>query len=181
MKTNQTAHGGQRGWTLIETCMVLCTIALVVGITAPSFKAARERRHLEAAAAQLHTDLAFARSLAVARNQPVRMSFARSTTGSCYVVHSGPADACDCLAGPAPVCTGGAQVFQSGRFSDDKGMVLTASASSMLFDERLGTVTPTSTMHLRSASGLEIRKIINILGRVRHCSPAPSMPGYPAC
>lgn len=181
MKPHQSTQTGQRGWTLIEACVVLCTIALVVGITAPSFKGARERRHLEAAAAQLHTDLEFARSQAVAHNRPVRISFARSAAGSCYVVHSGPADACDCLSGPTPVCTAGAEVFQSSRLADEKGVALTASAHSMLFDGQMGTVTPTSTMHLRSASGLEIRKIINIVGRVRHCSPAGSVPGYPAC
>jgi hypothetical protein len=54
-----------------------------------------ERRHLEGAAAQLETDILYTRSQAVAVNEPLRMRFQQHATGSCYVVHNGPAKACE--------------------------------------------------------------------------------------
>jgi type IV fimbrial biogenesis protein FimT len=51
----------------------------------------------------------------------------------------------------------------------------------VLFDPMHGTSTPTGTVRVVGAGGHEVRHVINVMGRVRTCSPAPALPGYRAC
>ena len=50
-----------------------------------------------------------------------------------------------------------------------------------VLDPLKGTVTPTSTMRVVGHDGREIHKVINIMGRVRTCSPGARVGGVPAC
>jgi type IV fimbrial biogenesis protein FimT len=77
--------------TLVKTAIVSSVLAVVAGISVPSFQDALQRRHLKGAAAQLETDIHCTRMLAVARNAPLRISFEPGAGGSCYVIHSGAA------------------------------------------------------------------------------------------
>src|SRR5690349_16995503 len=95
-------HKLSRGFTMVEALIVLGVAAVTVGSVAPGFQRAFEARRLEGAAAQLETELQFARSEAVQRNESVRVSF--DNARSCYVIHTGPAGACECGTG-APVCS----------------------------------------------------------------------------
>ena len=85
VRTAKTRH--QAGLTLIESLMALAVVGVLLGSILPAFGTALERRHLEGAAAQLQTDIQYARSQAVAANAPLRMRFQQHATGSCYVVH----------------------------------------------------------------------------------------------
>ena len=40
---------------------------------------------------------------------------------------------------------------------------------------------PTGTLRVVGTNGHEVRHVINVMGRVRSCSPAPMVPGYRAC
>ncbi len=91
----------QRGVTLIETGVVTTVVAVLTSIAAPSFDASIQRRHLEGASAQLETDIHHTRMMAVARNAPLRISFQSGSGGSCYVIHTGAANACGCDANGA--------------------------------------------------------------------------------
>jgi type IV fimbrial biogenesis protein FimT len=73
----------QVGITLVETTVVTSVLAVLTGLAVPSFDSSMQRRHLEGAAAQLETDVHYARSLAVARNAPLRISFEAGAGGSC--------------------------------------------------------------------------------------------------
>jgi type IV fimbrial biogenesis protein FimT len=75
----------QRGLTLVESMIALAITAVTVGTIAPSLGKLQDRRRLEAATAQLETELQHARSLAVARNESVRFSFQADATNSCYL------------------------------------------------------------------------------------------------
>jgi type IV fimbrial biogenesis protein FimT len=168
----------QRGFTLIEACIALAITATLLGAALPSFKQARERRHLEGAAAQLRTDIAFARSLAVARNESLRMAF---TSPSCYVMHTGPSGACQCDAEGNARCVGGAVPLRTVGLGEAGQVALSANSESILLDGARGTVTPTSTIKITARSGAAIHSVVNIMGRVRNCSPGRAMPGYPVC
>jgi type IV fimbrial biogenesis protein FimT len=168
----------QRGLTLIESCITLAIGAVVLGTTVPSFQQAHERRHLEGVAAQLRTDIFHARSLAVARNENVRIGV--SAAAACYVVHTGAAGACSCSADGSASCTGDAALLRQVAIDGNK-LSLTSNSPSMLIDATLGTVTPTGTVRLVGRSGAAIHLVVNIMGRVRDCSPAPGLPGHPAC
>lgn len=170
----------QRGWTLVEGMVSLAVSAIALATAVPGFEAARERRHLDGAAAQLETDLQLARSLAVAQNRTLRFSFASNAAGSCYMVHSGSASDCHCDATGAASCSGAAQVLRSAGYSAKLPFKLSSNSASMAFEHIRGTVTPTSTVKIVGREQA-VHVITNIMGRVRACSPTSASFGYPAC
>ncbi|MBC7940156.1 MAG: GspH/FimT family pseudopilin [Chitinophagaceae bacterium] len=169
-----------RGLSLLECLITTCVAVTVLGSAAPGFQQSLERRHLEGAAAQLETDLMAARSLAVARNQPLRVSFSRGAAGSCYVVHSGPAQSCDCqLPGPAS-CSAGSEAHASVFFKPAGPVQLQSNVGSIIFDPVKGTSTPAGTLRVVGRNGTAVHQVVNIMGRVRSCAPQP-LSGYAAC
>ena len=187
MNTSHTArpHGAhrqpQRGLTLVELMVTMAIIAVTLGAALPTFTQARDRRHLEGAAAQLATDIHHARGLAVARRAAVRFSVQQTANGSCYVVHTGNAGACACTSDGGSQCSANAQALHTVGFAATGPVRMSLNSRSMLFDPDRGTVTPTGTFSLELQGGQAIRQIVNIMGRVRACSPTGAMPGYAAC
>ena len=171
----------QRGVTVLESLIAVTVTAVALGSALPGFEQARERRHLEGTAAQLETDIMHTRSLAVARNQGVRMGFESLQAGTCYTVHTGPANACSCNAGGAATCSPGAEALRTVYFASAGPVAVRANVRSILFDPRLGTSTPTGTLRVVGRGDAAIHQIVNIMGRVRSCSPAGSVPGMPHC
>jgi type IV fimbrial biogenesis protein FimT len=174
-------HHAQRGLSLLESLMVLAIAAIATGATWPAFQQTLEQRRLEGAAAQLHTDLQLARSEAVARNHTLRISYRQQAGGSCYLVHTGGANDCNCDAGGAPVCTGGAEAVRTEFFAASRGVQLQSNVASMVLDPTKGTVSPTGTLRLQGAEGRAVHLVVNIMGRARKCSPGGTLPGYAAC
>jgi len=171
----------QTGVTLVETTVVTSVLAVLTSLAVPSFDGAIQRRHLEGAAAQLETDIHYTRTMAVARNAPLRISFEDGAGGSCYVIHTGAAKQCICNAVGTAACQGEAQAVRSVHFAVGGPVSLKANSQSVLFDPATGTNTPTATVKLTAHNGAAIHQIINIMGRVRSCSPAPALSGYVAC
>ena len=176
MKT-PPAPSAQRGVTLIETAVVVALTATVATLAAPSLQGLIDTRRLDGTATQLAADLQLVRSEAVARNQPVRISF----HAGCYVLHTGLAAQCSCTApGPAQ-CFGDARQIRTVHLGATDAVDLQANMGSMLFDPLHGTGTPTGTLRLVGRQGREVRHIVNVMGRVRSCSPLARVPGYRAC
>jgi type IV fimbrial biogenesis protein FimT len=170
-----------RGVTLIEACIVAAVAAITLSAAAPSFKGFIETRRLHGVAAQLATDIQFVRSEAVLRNQPLRLSVHSAASYSCYVLHSGAARQCSCSAtGPAS-CEGEAREIKTVVLPAGDGVGVQANVASILFDPLHGTSTPSGTLKLVAGGGRAIHHVVNIMGRVRSCSPAPALPGYRAC
>jgi type IV fimbrial biogenesis protein FimT len=171
----------QQGISVIESLIALSVAAVVLGATVPGFEAARDRRQVEGAAAQLRTDLQHARSLSVAHDVGVRMSFARDQAGACYVVHTGPAGACSCNPGSGGAsCSGTAEILRTAHHATGSGLRLEANVASIGFDAGRGTITPTATVRVLGQTAA-VHQVINIMGRVRSCSPAPTLAGYKPC
>ena len=171
----------QRGVTLVESLVVMVITAVVLTLGLPGFESARARRHLDGMAAQLETELSYARGMAVARNEMVRVSFENQGGASCYVIHSGLPGDCSCLgAGPA-VCKGSAHEFSTTQFGTRSPIGVTSNSRSIGFSPNYGTVTPTATMELANRRGQAVRLVINVMGRVRSCTPGSNLPGYAVC
>jgi type IV fimbrial biogenesis protein FimT len=181
MNSTRPAKRHQRGITLVESTITVLVAAVAVGSAVPGFQEARLKRQLDGTAAQLATDLRHARGLAAAQGQTVRFSLQQHGGGSCYVIHSGPKQACSCDAQGASVCRPGAQAFVNAAFPASGPIRLSASAADVLFEPDRGTVTPTTTLRAHAADGRSVHQIVNILGRVRACSPDGPASGYPAC
>lgn len=180
MRTHQT----QRGITLIEVCVAVAIGAVVLGTAAPKFRQFIDKQRLEGAAAQLSTDIRFARAESVMRNANLRLSVQSHGWGACYVVHSGAAGACDCQADGTSVCGSDASAIRAAAFPASDRIALASNVSSIVFDPMHGTSTPAGTFKLGLNGGPAIQHTVNLMGRVRTCSPAadtPALPGYAIC
>ncbi len=175
------ANAYRRGLTLIEAAIVLAIAAIVAATAAPSLAAFVDKRRLDAAAAALATDVQFVRQEAVARRRALRLGVQAAPAGTCWVVHTGAAGQCICAdAGPA-VCGGGAVEIKTVVLPAGERVRVAANVSSILFDPLHGTSTPTGTLRLTDTHGRAIHHVVNVMGRVRSCSPGAASPAFPAC
>jgi type IV fimbrial biogenesis protein FimT len=177
-------HHAQRGITLIEACVALAIGAVVLGTAASTFKQFLDKQRLEGAAAQLATDIRFTRAESVVRNTSLRLSVQSHDWGTCYVIQSGAAGACECQADGTSVCSGDAASIRSAVFPVADRLALNGNVSSIVFDPMHGTSTPAGTFKLSLNSGPAIQHTVNLMGRVRTCSPSvdtPALPGYATC
>ena len=173
--------GRQRGVTLIEACIVMAISGVVIGTTVPGMQGVLDSRRLGGAATQLATDIQFVRSEAVARNRAVRLSFHSAADSACYVIHTGGAAQCTCTATGPAVCEAGAEEIKTVHMPATVKVGLRANVGSVLFDPLHGTSTPTGTLRVIGTQGREVHHVINIMGRVRSCTPLGAVPGYRAC
>ena len=172
-----------RGFTLIECLITIATAGVIATLALPGFARWIDQQRLSSAAQQLLADLQLVRTEAVARQQGLRLSVQPLSSGSCYVLHTGSAEACSCTegdSGPA-VCRRGASEIKTVRWSSDSQIRLTTTAPSVLFDPVDGTSTPTTTLEVTNRLGQRLRHVVNLMGRVRTCSPSGRLLGYPAC
>lgn len=171
----------QRGLSLIEICVVLAIVSILAGSALPSFESMLEARRLEGQAAELAIDLRYVRSEAVARNGGVRVSFQTPAGGSCVIVHTGATADCTCHASGVAQCSNGATALKTTFYPAGRGTSVHANVASMRFDPSNGTVSPAGTVRVSGSGGAQVNHVVNILGRVRTCSPGSSAKGYKAC
>lgn len=178
----QTIHGKrQRGGTLTECGVVAAIAAVIAGTVLPGFNKAAQRRHVEGTAAQLETDFLYTRSLAVALNQSLRMTFTAAPAAACYVIHTGGAGDCPCNAQGVAVCRNGARALKTVPFAAGAPVAVRSNSASMLVDATRGTVTPTGTLRVEGSGGTTLNLVVNIMGRVRTCAATAGLPAFVRC
>lgn len=171
-----------RGFTLVESLAAMAVVGIVATTALPSLSTVVATRRLDGAASQLAADLQFARSEAVMRRQPVRLTLQGDASGNrCYVLHTGDADACSCEGQQPARCSGEAQALKTVSLPQADGITLQASANSLMFDPVHGTVSPTATLRVTGRDGRAVHQVVNLMGRVRTCSPTAAVSGYRAC
>jgi type IV fimbrial biogenesis protein FimT len=168
----------QRGVTLIETMIVVAVSAVVLGTAAPSFRQMSARHQVEGPAIELASDLLFARSEAISRNESVRVSFQNPAAGACYVLHTGDAGDCVCSGTGPALCSNGAREIKTVLLPASRPVSVQSNVATMLFHPVRGTTTPAGTVKVLGANGYAIHHVVNLMGRVRSCAPAANMPGY---
>jgi type IV fimbrial biogenesis protein FimT len=170
-----------RGLTLVELMVCVAVLAVLLTVALPSMQGFLARRQLDGLSAQFTADLQFARSAAVARAEVLRLRIQALDGASCYLVHSGPANACTCLPEQGSSCTGTAQVLRLVQLPTTDRASVRANVASLLIDPRQGTVSPTGSVDISVSDGSSLRHVINILGRVRLCTPGARVSDVPAC
>ncbi|MFT3666156.1 GspH/FimT family protein [Piscinibacter sp.] len=168
----------QRGFTLVEAGVVIAVLAAAVTVAVPGLQRVIEQRRLDAAATQLAATLQLARSESLARNRVVRLAHDAAT--GCTLLHTGAAGACRCTPRGEADCAAGAVLIRSSGATP--GVSIQSNTASLAFDPQHGTVTPTATWRVVAArDGRAVHHVINLMGRVRSCSPNAAVPGYRAC
>lgn len=171
----------QSGLGLVENLISAVIATTAIAAAAPGFERTLQLQRLESAAALLETDLQHARSLAVTQNRALRFEMRSGTTGACYVVHAGRPGDCLCEDRPAATCSNSTAPLRSEAFSGQGRLGIRATAASFIFDPTLGTVTPTSSIDISNRRGDTLRLVVNVMGRVRTCTPSGLLPTHPAC
>ncbi|OYU73318.1 MAG: hypothetical protein CFE45_37650, partial [Burkholderiales bacterium PBB5] len=90
-------RAGHRGLTLVELMSAVCIGLVLLGQAVPSLRALRQDQLLRSIADTVNADVHFARSAALANDRNVRLAVqALPGGGSCPLVHTGAANACEC-------------------------------------------------------------------------------------
>ncbi|HEY6511433.1 MAG TPA: GspH/FimT family pseudopilin [Burkholderiaceae bacterium] len=183
MSIQLTLRAAQRGVTPIEALSVLCVVSLTIGAAVPSLGSLRQKADLAGAAAQVETDVQFARGQAAALNRTVQLTLREADGATCYIVHTGPAADCTC-SGQEPgaaACENESQLLRAVSFATRDAVQVRSATRSLTFDPVRGTVTPTATLRVEASDGRRIHQIVNLLGRIRSCSPQAGVSGERAC
>jgi type IV fimbrial biogenesis protein FimT len=181
---NRSASLCACGFTLLELLATLALAAVLATGAMPSLQDVLDRRRVEGTAAQLASDLQFARFEAVSHNRLVRVAvFGKPgvDAGTCYLVYTGPSGACRCGGDGTVSCAEGAAPLRSTAFATGSGLWVEANVTSLNFDPLHGTSTPAGVLKLSSLRGHAVQHVVNVMGRVRSCAPQGTMPGLRAC
>ena len=170
----------QHGFSLIEAMVLVAVTATVATAAVPSLVAFIDGRRLDAVATALAADVQFVRTEAVARNRPIRISFHADGANTCWVVHTGAAAECSCGDAAPAVCTAGAGEIKTVVLAAADRVSVRANVASIAFDPLHGTSTPTGTLRLVDTGGRAVHHVVNVMGRVRSCTPN-GVPGWRAC
>ena len=172
-------HHAQHGLTLVEAAAVLGITVAAATIAAPGLQRLIDLRRLDASATQLAADLQLARNESIARNRPVRLSW--HATSSCYMVHTGAATQCSCASDGAGRCDADAVLLRSVGWTAADRVALQSNTASIAFDPLHGTASPAATWRVIGSDGRAVHHIVNVMGRVRSCSPLGAVAGHRAC
>jgi type IV fimbrial biogenesis protein FimT len=177
-RKNTLSHG----LSLVDMMCALAITLVLLGGALPMLRDLRAGQALQATAALLETDIQLAKSEAAAGAMPVRLSVqSLAGGGSCYTVHTGAAQACRCQGGGQAQCDAGARLLRLAEQPGVGAITLSAVQRSILFDGGKGTVTPTATIKVTDRDGRAVHQIINIMGRVRSCTPNRGFGGLKPC
>lgn len=168
-----------RGATAIEAVLTAVLVAILVGLALPSFRASIERHRVEGVTAQFKADVRYAYSEAIARGEPVHLTFAQTPAGSCYVIST--PQPCPCDTTGQAVCRQHSETLRTALLPQSSGIKLTANVARMTFDGYRNTVTPAAAIDITSRGRAALQAIVNIVGRTRVCDRSVSGPDLKRC
>lgn len=188
------------GFTLIELMVVVALIAIIVTLSAPSFKRLTESQRVTSLNAQLVTDLQLARTEAVSRAAKVRVTFRNDATMTCYSIYTYASNgtSCDCRQ-PVPCAAAGAGYteIKTTRVYKDRGVFVYPLTGvgvplEFAFEPLAGGLytipldvewQPLQSYVIRTFidSARELRTTVGQSGRPTVCAPAGSTMREPAC
>lgn len=171
----------QAGFSCFEALLVVAISATLATHAVPALDQLKQKANVELRAQSLMTDLKQARSESVMVSAPHHIRFSQTAEGSCYVVHSGSENSCNCTANGQAACIGDGHALRHEWVPISARVSIRSNVSSMSFHARQGTVTSTGSIDIVSPAGAGVRHIISIAGRVRSCAISGNFNHLPAC
>jgi len=182
-----SATRSRSGFTLIELMVTLAVVAVIAVAAAPSMQAFLDKNRLVGAAEAIYTQIQSARSEAVKQSAAMVVAV---TPGTAWCAGFSRGALCNCTAALGTV--GACSILEDGqnralkvvRSATFQGVTMVAGAPPQItFDAVRGTVpiAEAGSILLQSGLGRQMQIQVNALGRVRLCSPAGSVGGYPPC
>ncbi|MCE4539789.1 GspH/FimT family pseudopilin [Pelomonas sp. P7] len=178
---NRIARGGSRGVSLVELCVGAGVLALLAGAAIPALTQFRREQALRAAADALASDLRLARSEAARTGDSVYFRVSGKGSQSCYLLHTGTGNGCDCSASGQASCTTPGSAIIKAEWLPRASLLLRSNAETFEFQFRQGLVTQTGSIDLSLVNGPGIRQVVAIIGRVRSCYIGAKLSGLPKC
>lgn len=177
-----------RGFTLVEMLVTVAIIVILLTVAAPSFTGYLASKRVDSLMSELGTDLQYARSEAVARNAPVRITFGTR----CYVITAQPIDGTSptssCSQTANPVLGAGASLVKpvqiTGASTDFTPL---DSLAWIEFDPvrgiaRFSTGAASGEVKVTASGGTpQLRAVVQTVGRFCIDSPDNSIRGYSTC
>jgi type IV fimbrial biogenesis protein FimT len=167
----------QVGFTLIELVVVIAIAAILLVVVVPSFSTFFAGKRVEGVATELGTDLQFARSEAVSRKTPVRMTFIGDR---CYVIHREALAVSTCISTDPD---GLNQVLKSVALDASSTASFVSVPAFIAFEPVRGTATTAGAITVGSSVGnAQLQASVSAVGRMQLCVPTGySVPGYKSC
>lgn len=179
-----TLHARLAGLTVVELVVAVAILALLATAVLPSMAGALDRRQLASTSADAASLLQAARSAALARGEPLRVTLHTHAAGTCLLLHAGAAAACGCdidAAGqPLPRCADSGSLVLARTLPAATGIALALPPSGLRHDPATGTTTPTATLRVSGRAGA-VHHTVNLTGRVRSCATVAGLGGHPPC
>jgi len=188
-----------RGFTLIEAIVTVAILAVILVLTAPSAMDWIVMQRVKASAAEMVTDIRFARGEAIKRNVRVVIAF-QSVAGdqTCYSVHTqyfNERKPCVCTKGAGRACDKGADpdvpelwdtlVELKTVSAPARNRVAIAASRNVTFLASNGfpDANPAAfQVDFDGQNGRMLRVVTNGTGRPQVCAPSGSrIGGYPSC
>lgn len=156
------------GLTLVEMLVTVTVLAILLAIVVPSIQTTLDRRRLIGAADNLLTDLRYAQSESVKRNEVFVMSLTQGTAWRYSIL------------GP----TGSNFASKTVTSSDYSGTSLTAGANAVTFDPKRATIalsgSSSTIAEITSARSQKLRVDITTGSGLSLCT-STALSGYPSC
>jgi len=174
---------GIAGLTIIELMVVVAVVAIILGLAAPSLYGFLARQRVKSVNAELVTDIQYARSEAIARRTPVRITFRSDDPNmTCYTIHTiGTAGLCDCRSTPGSACVGYVEL-KTVQVPRSTTVTVVAPQDDVLFSETQGVSNRDDfRIGVESTIGGKLRTATNLTGRPQVCSPDASISGVATC
>ncbi len=171
----------RRGWSLVETLVVMAVLGVLAAVALPAFQHLADNARLRGLAEQKVATLRLAMSESIQRGQPVSVSYREAEGGQPWCYGLSLQSGCDCRV-PGQCQLDGVERVTWGHDHPGIGLVAGLSGKRFAIQPRRGTVTA-GNVQLTGRNGKGLRVVVSGLGRIRVCSPAgdAQLNGYPVC
>lgn len=158
----------QRGLTLVEAMVTVAILGILAAIALPSYNGFIINSRVKGVAANVQTDLQYARSVATQGNENVTVVFGTN----CYAIYRGTTTSTSCTDTSA---------LKNVSITTADGVSLSSTFTTTEFNPARGTVTNTGTITVSNGAA-KLAASLGVTGRTKLCAPSDStVGGFPAC